>query len=319
MKIRIRLRRSLRNKKQIMKKIIFTIPHYYKKHKDSDYGSGRETEEQRVNALSKTIHNIDKNFGKFSKIIICTSGKYHLIGKLPKEIRGKIIHKQRNLKDPMYLGFECQDILLENIKNYDYFCYLEDDLLIEDKKFFDKLELFNKRFGLDFLLQPNLFEYNPEYIEKYYPNKIVSVWKSKTLELRDGDKKICLINSWREHSGCYFLNKHQMQKISKSESFGKRTDKYIGPLESAASYSIKENFIIYKPSFLNRSWLELRHVGDRYLKDYINDGGEESWFYFYRRLKEIILSVGIFKFFIMGIRAFFMKEMRLINKNILKH
>jgi len=267
-------------------KKLFVIPHYFKENKNSPYGSGRETAAHRLNVLSTTISTLHENFGESSKIVVCTDNKNHLIEKLPKKIKKLFTHEIRNPKNPMYLGFECQDILSENIKEYDYFCYLEDDLIIRDKLFFNKLKLFNDVFGNSFLLQPNRFEYSSKYFEKYYIDKIISNWNEGSITLEYQNKKINFINSQNPHSGCFFLNKTQMNKITVSKTFRKRTSNFVGPLESAASYSIMKSFIIYKPSLLNRNWLEVQHPGKRYLNEYVvNPGGSMSSFC--NRLKRI--------------------------------
>lgn len=44
------------------------------------------------------------------------------------------------------------------IDQFDYFCYLEDDILIADPLFFDKQLWFSGQFGDDCMLQPNRYE-----------------------------------------------------------------------------------------------------------------------------------------------------------------
>ena len=60
--------------------------------------------------------------------------------------------------EPLYLGFECQAVLRERLGDYDYYCYLEDDLILRDPWFFLKLRWFNGHLGDEALLQPNRYE-----------------------------------------------------------------------------------------------------------------------------------------------------------------
>jgi hypothetical protein len=58
----------------------------------------------------------------------------------------------------MVLGFECQKILKENLGRYDYYCFMEDDLIVHDPYFFEKIRWFNESTDNINLLQPNRYE-----------------------------------------------------------------------------------------------------------------------------------------------------------------
>lgn len=49
-------------------------------------------------------------------------------------------------------------MLRDRLGGYDFYCYLEDDLLVRDPLFLRKLRWFTGRFGEGAVLQPNRFE-----------------------------------------------------------------------------------------------------------------------------------------------------------------
>lgn len=275
----------------MVKKLLFVIPHFYKRYNKSIYGSGKDDQRFREGIISKTISELYRTFeGNIVKIIICTNKEDHLVDSLPKRFQNKITHINFNLKNPMYLGFECHKVLLHNNFNYDYYCYLEDDILIKDKYFFDKLDYFNKLFPFNYLLQPNRYEKNKSFQEKFYlDGSFGAKWKSNGLILNNLRKRTHFFNPINPHSGCFFLNQFQFNKIILSKHFFIKTKNFVGPLESAATYSINKEFEIFKPSLLNPSFLEVLHQGDRYLFDYTKKPFL-SIYYYINYIKKIIFS-----------------------------
>lgn len=63
----------------------------------------------------------------------------------------------------MMLGFECHRVLAEAMGQSDYYCYCEDDLVVADNSFFDKLAWFSSRAGEDRVQLSNRFETQPGY------------------------------------------------------------------------------------------------------------------------------------------------------------
>jgi len=48
----------------------------------------------------------------------------------------------------MQLGFETQRVLRERLGRYDYYAVVEDDMVIHDPLFFEKIGWFEQQFGL---------------------------------------------------------------------------------------------------------------------------------------------------------------------------
>jgi hypothetical protein len=53
--------------------------------------------------------------------------------------------------------------------------------------------------------------------------------------------------------------------VRRAAVFLDRSERFAGPLESAATYGIMRTFEIYKPARENASFLEVRHLDNRYL------------------------------------------------------
>jgi hypothetical protein len=159
---------------------------------------------------------------------------------------------------------------------YDYYCYLEDDLLVTDPLFFQKLKWFNALAGNDAVLQPNRFEvalgqpWDKLYIDGTLKNPEFSarLQDTKDRTVIEGEAFGAPVKFQRidnPHSGCFFLNLAQMREWSMRPEFLNRDISWVGPLESAASFGIIRFFRTYKPSRENAGFLEIRHLDNRYL------------------------------------------------------
>src|SRR5207253_2114842 len=122
--------------------------------------------------------------------------------------------------EPLLLGFECHAVLRDRLGSYDYYCYLEDDLIVHDPWLFRKLDWFTKRYGDDKLLQPNRFESGPHaYINKAYVDGMLReaimapVRTDPTATVLRADilgEEVIFEQTLNPHAGCFFLNAAQM-------------------------------------------------------------------------------------------------------------
>ena len=69
----------------------------------------------------------NQNNGNDVDIIVCTTQGFHLLSQIPLA-SDFLMHHNTNV-EPMLLGFECQAVLKSCLGKYDYYCYLEDDLV----------------------------------------------------------------------------------------------------------------------------------------------------------------------------------------------
>lgn len=285
-------------------KVLVTIPHFYDARGSGRYGStGPETGE-REDALADCLAGLRQTLGPnqaflyclhqpvpgrgngrlinvngqkadLLDIAVCTTGDHHLLARL--DLPEGFFHHQPVKSDPMLLGFGCWQALKSNLGRYDYYCYVEDDLLLQDSLFLQKLVWFNKLFGDETVLLPHRFEVREDqpvhklYIDGPVREDFTAKWQDvndrRTLEAEVFGTKIAFERWPNPHSGCFFLNARQMEKWAASPSFGELDTSFAGPLESAATLGIMKNFRIYKPSFASAGFLELQHLHNRYLGD----------------------------------------------------
>lgn len=273
-------------------RILFTLPHYYDAQGGGMYGSLKGDSRPRRNALAATIMGLHSAFGRRQgllvqpvvpsneacsadvEVVVCTAGDKHLVPALGLPSGAYRHHATQ--ASPRLLGFECHAVLRAGLGRYDYYCYLEDDLLITDPLFFQKLKWFTGFAGEDAVLQPNRFEVaagqpldklyidgnlkNPEFSERLQDAGDRRVLDAEALGLK---LRFQRVNN--THSGCFFLNAAQMRAWAARPEFLNRDISFVGPLESAASYAVTRFFRAYKPARENAGFLEIRHLDNRYL------------------------------------------------------
>jgi hypothetical protein len=283
-------------------KVLVTIPHFYDRNGSGKYGSTGPEAERRVKALADCITGLRQSIGpnqaflyclhqhvpgrgngrlmavndpkaSVLDIAVCTTGESHLLERL--ELPRESFHHQPVKSDPMLLGFGCHQALRANLGRYDYYCYVEDDLLVQDPLFLQKLSWFTAQFGEETVLLPHRFEtghnqpVNKLYIDGPVREDFTARWQDinekRTLQAEALGSHLVFQRWPNPHSGCFFLNARQMERWVASPSFGSLDTSFAGPLESAATLGIMRNFRIYKPSFSAAGFFEVKHLHNRYL------------------------------------------------------
>lgn len=275
-------------------RILFAIPHYFDPGGDGRHGSVSPRRQPRLQALAACIASLHQTFGRRQwminiaqrtaevcgqqnahdlEIVVCTTGDRHLLHELP--LPGHLYTHHPTQAEATLLGFECHAVLRDRLGMFDYFCYLEDDLILRDPAFFVKLMWFTRQAGTSCLVQPQRYELAVQGpCHKLYV---------------DGDlaphvlQPFCDLRTWREfhgsvmglpirfvparnpHAGCFFLNAEQMAHWSRQPHFLDRDTRFIGPLESAATLGILKTFRIYKPAPVHAGFLEVQHWGQRFM------------------------------------------------------
>jgi hypothetical protein len=275
-------------------RLLFAIPHYFDPEGSGNHGSLRGDAAPRIQALADCLALLRQNFGRPQceidivrrttvptnqstavqlDIVVCTTGPEHLLDRLPLGPGYFVQHRTAAL--PRLLGFECHAVLRDRIGSYDYYCYLEDDLLMRDPWFFVKLRWFADQFGDEALLQPNRYELARDHIvHKAYVDgplhpsvtaHLQNVAEAPTLEGETLGRKIQFRRPLNPHSGCFFLNANQMATWAARPYFLERDTRFVGPLESAASLGVMRTFRIYKPALADGAFLEVEHPGVGFL------------------------------------------------------
>ncbi|MEM9925270.1 MAG: calcium-binding protein [Cyanobacteria bacterium P01_D01_bin.50] len=275
-------------------RILFTIAHFFNPTIKGKHASEQANDRFRLQALTMNIMALHQLFGKSQNIIdiaqrlafganqfqqneidvlICTTGEHHLINRI--EIPQKFYIHNPTKVEPLLLGFECQAVLRDYLGKYDYYCFLEDDLIIHDPWFFIKLNWFTQHLGNLNLLQPNRYEISYKglvhkaYIDGNLASRVTApfqnVQKKSIIEGKIMDVPITFSRTLNPHAGCYFLNAHQMDYWVKQPYFLDRDTSFISPLESAATLGIMKTFRVYKTVPEQASFLEIQHFGTAFL------------------------------------------------------
>jgi hypothetical protein len=277
-------------------RLLFTIPHFYRPRPPSTdgiepiHGSEAALGEIRAGALLACVSALHQTFGKGQAhlsaphrpcneliaseiaVVLCTTRGHHLTERLP----GHLFRHHETAAEPLYLGYECHAVLADNLGRFDYYCFLEDDLVLTDPLFFWKQRWFNGALGDRAVLQPHRFELAAEPpIQKLFIDGPI---RDPTIAPRFQDKnvrpriqarglgmEIAFERVDNPHSGCFFLTEAQMARWTKAPYFLDRAKDFWGPLESAATLGVMRTFEVYKPALANAGFLEIHHLDNRYL------------------------------------------------------
>lgn len=276
-------------------RILFSVAHFFNPEGGGFYGSLKPDPKPRVGALTALLQGLHTCFGRRQgllnptarsvvpcngeqtaeiEVVICTTGERHLVRHLPRG-NGLFRHHATGAS-PMLLGFECHRVLADNLGKYDYYCYLEDDLLLADPWVFRKLEWFNGLAGDGAVLQPNRFEaaidqpWHKLYIDGNLAKPEISARFQDVADqpVVSGEAFGQTVRFQRvnnPHAGCFFLNSRQMEYWASRPEFLDGETSFISPLESAATVGIMRCFRVYKPARENAGFFEIRHLDRRYL------------------------------------------------------
>lgn len=280
-------------------RVLVTIPHVYNPKGGGKYGSLSSDPQPRILALTQCLQALrsiydssqfwyryaDKLYTSIANqassvqldIIICTTQNLHVLDQLP--IPPQYYTHRPTACEPMLVGFECHAVLRESLGNYDYYCYLEDDLILHDPYFFGKLAWFNSHRGDGAVLQPNRFELAmTDSIKKVYidldlllktgRDRSFAHYADENATLTGKVMGQPILLKWAEnpHAGCFFLNHRQMEYWVGQDYFLDRETRFFGPLESAASLGLMRTFRVYKPAPQNANFLEIQHFGEAWSK-----------------------------------------------------
>ena len=276
-------------------RILVVIPHYFQPGDGTAadgrrHGSVAHDSAPRIDALSGCIAAIHQQLDPTQSIIhiarkitvpaneplaarvdvvVCTTGDAHLLEHL--DLGPGAFEHRPTQADPCFLGVDCRAILRERIGLYDYYCYLEDDLILRDPWLFAKLTWFNGHLGDDCVLQPNRYEVarkgivRKAYVDGDLADHVIGRFVDVSVENRvNGSylgREIAFVRAKNPHSGCFFLNARQMATWCSRADFLDRETAFIGPLESAATLGILRAFKVYKPAIENAAFLEIEHFG----------------------------------------------------------
>jgi hypothetical protein len=278
-------------------RVLFAIPHYFNPDPAGGrrYGSLGPDPAPRIRALSDCLASIRQLFARpqcvidiarrtttpanhatatAADVVVCTTGGHHVLEQL-RLGSGYFTHLPTNA-EPRLLGFESHAVLRDRLAaNYDFYCYLEDDLLIRDPLFFLKLQWFAQQFGEEALLMPNRYEVaRDRIVHKAYVDgplrpdvtrPFQDVSERPRLEAEALGLTVTFERAANPHSGGFFLSAAQMTAWAAKPYFLDRDTRFVGPLESAATLGAMRTFRVYKPAAECAAFLELEHPGTSFI------------------------------------------------------
>ncbi|MEG4227105.1 hypothetical protein QUA35_14205 [Microcoleus sp. N9_B2] len=230
-----------------------------------------ENPEKGAAKIERLRHTIDGLLASFAHcdltIAIQTLPNRHVTAYLP-EYQIKCIQIQEEPEcDPMFVEFRLQEEFVEKVEEFNWFLFIEDDIILSDAFTIEKLEKFNRESGYEnAILYPNRYEMyqgTKRYIDLTITHPLL-INKLSSVEIEG--VKFAEFNN--PHSAFYCLSKNQMKHWINSGRLFKNQVVNVGPLESAATFCLLECFSIYKPHPSNLNYFEVRHYDSKYSKLY---------------------------------------------------
>ncbi|MGQ9368812.1 hypothetical protein [Azospirillum sp. ST 5-10] len=278
-------------------RILIAIPHYAEGG-SGYYGSTGADRSVRAAALADTVlalhrtlggqqslllnrrHNVRARANGAAEavldVVVCTTGAHHALDGLA--LPAATWRHHPTAAEPTLLGFECHAALAADLDGYDWYGYLEDDLLVQDPLFLVKLAWFQSLAGPSALLLPNRYELlrdSPEklYIDGHLDPGFAGRWQNVHEQPRLAGTvmgaRVVLQRPNNPHAGCFILSAAQMRRWASSPWFLDRDVAFAGPLESAATLGMLKTFRVYKPAAESAGFLEIRHRNNRYLGNWL--------------------------------------------------
>ena len=202
---------------------------------------------------------------------VITDGEHHVLGRLPEAYHSCFEEVVTAPAQGRLLGFEAQKQLALALEvDYDWFGYLEDDLLIHDPCFFNKLIWFEELMGPEAVLLPQRVELpdRPSLVDRFYidgpiePVEREALVQPGPVRLVDTPGgRVAVEPALNPHAGCFFLSRRQLEHWVQQPHWQDGDVSFISPLESAATLGLAKTFSLFKPCLGNAGWLEIQHYG----------------------------------------------------------
>jgi len=203
---------------------------------------------------------------------LITDGCHTVLDQLEPEFRAVAEEVVVEPESPRHLGFEAQAYIGSQVEeSYDLYGYMEDDLVIQDSLFFEKLCWFRQLMGEKALLLPQRMELirEPNRVDRFYidgPMQAAEVAKlipdpAPTVVASLPGGEVIFVSPQNPHAGCFFLSKQQLRHWMQQSHWQDHDSSFISPLESAATLGVSRSFQLYKPAWANASWFDLQHWG----------------------------------------------------------
>ena len=178
------------------------------------------------------------------------------------------------LEDPRQLPLAAVRHLLDMPDPADLSLYLEDDLVIQDPQYADKLAWFHQRTDHRCVLMPHRRELTlanaPQHLYVDGPVKpegqMQPVWASDETVVASGrfwdGQELSFVEASNPHSGSFCVSAAQLLQL---RGAAWPPPPFVGPLETAATGTLLGRFPVLKPSWACRGFLTLEHGNRSFL------------------------------------------------------
>ena len=141
------------------------------------------------------------------------------------------------------LVFKNRKYIVDNIENYDYFLYNEDDIFISNESLKTLIDLNEKISSINLINNVGFLRYEldgdvKEFNDLHPAHSVHAGGNGQTdiiKEIQVIDNEVCL-KPWNHHSGNFILSQKQLKYLIDNDLFSTEPNtKYVGLLESGAS------------------------------------------------------------------------------------
>ena len=175
--------------------------------------------------------------------------------------------------DPTALGLKARDYLINHHSPADLNLYMEDDLVIHDDLFFDKILWVAKQTSGKIVLMPHRYEIIPNnenqsllFVDGEMGISSDLDWHQPCLNIASGKfhERYCVQFDipFNPHAGFFALTKAQLLSLDKDLL---PNSGFVGPLETAATFTVGKFFDIWKPSIEHRHFFKIEHAHPSFL------------------------------------------------------
>ena len=178
-----------------------------------------------------------------------------------------------DVEDPRKIGLFARDWLISHPVPADLNIYLEDDLVIHDPLFPEKILWMAQTSDHACLLMPHRYELTrspgvPSRLLIDGPIDIepIQAWHQPLKNAASGHFRGGQVIEFdvpeNPHSGFFALSREQVNKLKKETL---PDTGFVGPLETAATYTVGKFFVVLKPSLKSRDFLLIEHAYPSFL------------------------------------------------------
>lgn len=201
------------------------------------------------------------------EVTVFVSGE-HYLREIIDPLAERLSVQQLQLEDPRQLPLAAAAWLRQHEQPADLHLYVEDDLVIQDPRYVDKLVWFTERTQHRFVLMPHRFEccvsQSPMRLYVDGPVRPVDqqapVWVDEEQEVARGTywdgRSVGFAQASNPHSGSFCLSEPQRQLLLERAA---EPMEFVGPLETAATGTVLGQFPVLKPVWAQRDFLCLEH------------------------------------------------------------